>query len=107
MKQDTKAIIFLLIWELFFYIGLISELVTGGNAGWCLFLVDSGIQGTMLYYDFKIDRLERELRRTRKRLGNQSAEYTQYINTHKTKATKIVEIVHSHNNHKKIHRKVS
>ncbi len=81
LSDITKAAIFVFTWEAFMYVGLFFEFA-GSNIGWYIFLFDTAVQATILYYDIKVDRLEKQLKRSRHNLAKQSAEYTEYVRTH-------------------------
>lgn len=83
LSDETKALIFLIVWETFMYIALFFELA-GSGFGWYLFLIDTLVQATILYYDIKVDRLKKQLKHTRRALYEQSAAYTEYVRTHST-----------------------
>lgn len=82
MSNETAAAIFCLVWEAFMYLGLIVELTSGKHWGWYIFIIDTAVQLTVLYYDTKISNLENQLKRTRRYLAEQSAEYVEYVRTH-------------------------
>jgi len=82
MNDETAASIFCFVREAFMYLGLFVELATGSYWGWCLFLIDTAIQVTILYYDAKVKRLEKSLKKTRQSLARQSMEFTEHVRTH-------------------------
>ena len=79
ISNETAAGIFLFIWTGFMYLGSFMYLEMDSNIGWFLFLTDTAVQITILYYNAKIERLERSLKKARQRLAEQSAEFTEYI----------------------------
>ena len=85
MKKDKDIIaasIFCLVWEIFFMAGFVVEDVTGSKTGWYIFMLDTAIQITMLIYDAKIERLKRQLKKTRKNFSQQTTAYMEYVNKH-------------------------
>ena len=90
-RDIIAAFIFSLIWEIFFISGFIVEDVTGSKAGWCVFLIDTAIQITILVYDAKIERLEKQLKKTRKNLSQQTAAYVEYVRKHGAEPETVIE----------------
>ena len=84
ISDEAAAGIFAFIWEGFLYLGLFIELATGSNVGYYLWALDTAVQLTILYYDNKLDKAEKALRKTRKKLAKQSADFTEYVRTHST-----------------------
>lgn len=82
ISDELAAGIFCFVWEFFMYVGLITEWVTGSNIGWCIFLLDTAVQLTILYFDAKLERAEKQLKRTRNNLAKMSANYTEYVRSH-------------------------
>jgi hypothetical protein len=81
LSDEAAAGIFAAVWVAFMYLALIIEL-TGSMVGWYIFLLDSAVQITILIYDAKVSRLEKQLKTSRKNLANMSAEYTEYVRSH-------------------------
>lgn len=94
-KMDDKlaAGIFCLIWEGFLYLGMFTQILFNSNLGWYLFLLDTIAQVLILYYDYKLERAERQLKRARKRIGEMSYDYIEYIHAHSIKDEHITEPV--------------
>ena len=96
MSDETATAIFCFVWEGFMYLGLLVELATGQTWGYYLWLLDTAVQLTILYYDNKLDKAEKALKKTRQRLAKQSMEFTEYVRTHETAGakpkTKIIDI---------------
>ncbi len=84
ISDEAAAGIFAFIWEGFLYLGLFIELATGQMWGYYLWALDTAVQLTILYYDNKLDKAEKALRKTRKRLAKQSADFTEYVRSHGT-----------------------
>lgn len=82
IDDELAAGIFCFVWEFFMYVAIIVEMATGSNAGWYIFLIDTAVQITILYYDTKLDRAKKQLKRTRNNLANMSANYTEYVRSH-------------------------
>ena len=79
MKDETKAAIFCLIWELFAYIGLFTYIFSGSSIGWYIFAIDTAVQITILYFDAQLESAKKAYKQAKHSLSKISAEYTQYI----------------------------
>lgn len=81
LSDEAAAGIFMFTWEAFMYLAVFMDL-SGSMVGWYIFMLDTAVQITILVYDAKVSRLEKQLKKSRKNLANMSAEYTEYIRTH-------------------------
>lgn len=109
MKDETKAAIFCLIWELFAYIGLFTYIFSGSTIGWYIFAIDTAVQITILYFDAQLESAKKAYKQAKRSLSKISAEYTQYIRDTSTCKTTVFEVTSFVKGHKvkKIHKKVS
>lgn len=82
LSDEMQAGIFCFVWEAFMYLGLFVEMLADSYMGWFIFLVDTAIQATMLVYSAKVSHLEKQIKRTRKRLAEQSESYVEYVRAH-------------------------
>lgn len=95
LSDEAAAGIFALVWEAFMYLAVFVELA-GSMVGWYIFLLDSAVQITILVYDARVSRLEKQLKTSRKNLADMSAEYTEYVRTHtkteRKQPSKVIDI---------------
>lgn len=82
MSDEMKATIFTLIWEVFLFTGTIVYMVTGEGWGYHLFLTDTAIQLLIVYYDYRLERAEKRIKKTQQHLSQMSADYSEFVRDH-------------------------
>lgn len=92
MSDEAKAGLFALVWEIFLYTGSIVFLITGKYWGYYLFLTDTLVQATILYYDYKLDKAQQRVKRTQQHLSKLSAEYSDWLREHNEYKTTIFKM---------------
>ena len=75
VSDETACGIFLMIWELFFLIAVLSE----SAVGWTLFIADTITQLVWLYFSEKNERLARMEKRQSDRFKQMASDYVRYV----------------------------